>query len=266
LLGFLLLLAVVWAVFPLIWLFSVSIKTEVDAFALPPPLIFTPTFDNYSLMFVYDPSLITDIWNSVVVALTATLMALAIAVPAAYALCRLRLRRQESISYGILWTSMVPVMGIALPFFIMFASTGLLSTDIPLILVYTVTALPLAVLVIRGFLMDLPRELEEAAYIDGSSWVQMMRRVLLPILGPSLGAVAVINFILCWNEFMLAVILTEPSSATAPVGVYTFMGRETMRWGPLASYAIVVTIIPLVFAFITQKYIVRGLSFGAIKG
>lgn len=256
----------IWTIFPLIWLLSISLKTEIEAFALPPPLIFTPTFENYKQVFWYNPQLMRDLQNSVVVALSATLLGLAIAVPAAYALCRLKLPGQETLAYGILWTSMIPLMGIAIPFFMIFGSSGLLSTVIPLGLAYTVIRLPLAVWLVRAFTLDLPRELEEAAFIDGASWSGMMRKVLLPILAPSLGAIFVINFVLCWNEFMLAAILTQPESATATMGVYMFMGRETVRWGPLAAYAVVVTVIPLIFVFAAQRYIVRGLTFGAVKG
>jgi multiple sugar transport system permease protein len=266
LLGFFLALAVMWAIFPLIWLLSVSIKTAGQAFVMPPVLIFTPTLENYKDMFSYDPTLLMALENSVVVALSATFAGLAIAVPAAYALCRVRFRGQETLAYGILWTSMVPLMGIAIPFYVMFSRLGLLSTDIPLALSYLVIRLPFAIWLVRGFTLDLPRELEEAAYIDGSTWPQMMRRILLPILAPSLGAVMVINFILCWNEFMMAVILTQPLSMTAPVGVYSFMGREMIAWGPLAAYSVVVTVIPIIFAFIAQRYIVKGLTFGAVKG
>jgi len=265
LLGFILLLALLWAVFPLLWILSISLKTQSEAFIMPPQLIFTPTFDNYKEIFLYSPEFLKNLQNGVVVALSSTFIGLLIATPAAYVLGRLKFPRQESVAYGILWSSMIPTMGIALPFFVMFSYAGLLNTVIPLTLSYTVVRLPFIVWLIRGFIMDLPRELEEAAYIDRCSWSQMMTKVLLPILAPSLAAVVIINFILCWNEFLLAIILTGPESRTATVGLFNFIGRETFRWGPLTAYAMVITAPVVIFSFIVQRYIVKGLTLGAVK-
>jgi multiple sugar transport system permease protein len=264
LLGFTLMLALAWVLLPLFWILSISLKTQTEAFALPPPLIFIPTLDNYKEIFLYSPDFLKNLQNGVAVALSSTFASIAIATPAAYALGRLRIRGQETLAYGILWTSMVPTMGIALPFFVMFSN--LLNTIIPLTMTYMVIRLPFTVWLIRGFTLDLPRELEEAAYIDGSSWFKMMRKILLPILAPSLAATMVIDFIFNWNEFMLALMLTGIDSRTATVGLFNFIGRETFRWGPLTAYAIVITVPVVIFSFIVQRYLVRGLTFGAVKG
>jgi multiple sugar transport system permease protein len=254
---------VVWAALPLCWILLISLKTQVEAFTMPPSLIFTPTLQNYSSIFLIAPESVRNLENSVLVALSSTFASLLIGTPAGSALARLRFLGREIIAYGILWTSMVPVMGIVLPLFVIFRE--LLNTIVPLIIADTIMRLPLSVWLMMGFILDLPQELEEAAYVDGCSWVKMFTRILLPILLPSIAAAMILNFIFSWNEFMLAFTLTGMDSRTATVGLYNFMGHESFLWGPLTAYSIVITAPVVVFAFVVQRYIVRGLTFGAVK-
>lgn len=264
-----LLTALVFALAPVYWMLTISFKTEVDQFANPPLwFAFTPTLEHYYDAFVtraFGQYLLT----SAIVALTSTACALVIGTLAAYALARfeLPLKLNRRLSLWILSTRMFPAIVTAVPLFLMMRDVQLLNTRAALIIVYTGFNLPFVVWMMRGFFADLPRDLEEAALVDGDSRLGALVRVVLPLVTPGLAATAVFCLIVSWNEFLFALVLTQTDAAmTLPVGIAGRVTQYEIKWGVMSAAASVAIVPILVFALALQKYLVRGLSMGAVKG
>jgi multiple sugar transport system permease protein len=262
-------LAVIVALAPVYWMITISLKTEGDQFASPPKwLLFTPTLQHYYDAFVmrsFGQYLIT----SAIVAVVSTACALVIGTLAAYALARFRLpyNLDRKLSLWILSTRMFPAIVTAVPLFLMMRDLRLLNTRVSLIVVYTAFNLPFVVWMMRGFFAEVPRDLEEAALVDGDSRLGALVRVVLPLVTPGLAATAVFCLIVCWNEFLFALILTQTDAAmTLPVGIAGRVTQYEIKWGVMSAAGVVAMMPILVFALAAQRYLVRGLSMGAVKG
>lgn len=264
-----LLIALAVTLVPIYWLITISLKTTVDQFAVPPLWFsFRATLEHYRDTFFVRP-FGTYFWNSVLVAATATLLSLALGVAAAYALARLPLRPSwnRHLSFWILSTRMVPPIVAALPLFLLLRDLGLLNTRLGLVIVYTGFNLPFVIWMMRGFFEDVPPELEEAARMDGSSRLRALLDVVLPVVAPGLAATAVFSLIIAWNEFLFALILTQTDAAmTLPVGIATRVTQYEIQWGAMSAAGVVAMIPVFAFALVAQRYLVRGLSLGALKG
>jgi multiple sugar transport system permease protein len=265
----LLILSLVAALAPVYWMFTISLKSEIDQFASPPPWFdFTPTLEHYYEAFVtrsFGQYLVT----SAVVAVLSTLCALVLGTFAAYALARFRLpyNLDRRLSLWILSTRMFPAIVTAVPLFLMMRDLRLLNTKAALIIVYTAFNLPFVVWMMRGFFDEVPRDLEEAALVDGDSRMGALFRVVLPLVAPGLAATAVFCLIVSWNEFLFALVLTQTDAAmTLPVGIAGRVTQYEIKWGVMSAAASVAIVPILVFALALQKYLVRGLSMGAVKG
>jgi len=261
--------ALLFSLAPVYWMLTISLKTEVEQFASPPPwFVFTPTLLHYYDAFVtrgFGGYLLT----SAIVAVASTACALIIATLAAYAIARFELpwRLNRRLSLWILSTRMFPAIVTAVPLFLMMRDLRLLNTRASLIIVYTGFNLPFVVWMMRGFFADLPRDLEEAALVDGDSRLGALVRVVLPLVAPGLAATAVFCLIVSWNEFLFALVLTQTDAAmTLPVGIAGRVTQYEIKWGVMSAAASVAIIPILVFALAVQKYLVRGLSMGAVKG
>jgi len=261
--------ALLFSLAPVYWMLTISLKTEVEQFASPPSwFVFSPTLDHYFDAFVargFGNYLLT----SAIVAVASTACALIIGTLAAYALARfeLPLRLNRRLSLWILSTRMFPAIVTAVPLFLMMRDLRLLNTRASLIIVYTGFNLPFVVWMMRGFFADLPRDLEEAALVDGDSRLGALVRVVLPLVAPGLAATAVFCLIVSWNEFLFALVLTQTDAAmTLPVGIAGRVTQYEIKWGVMSAAASVAIIPILVFALAVQKYLVRGLSMGAVKG
>lgn len=261
--------ALLFAVAPVYWMFTISFKTEVEQFASPPLwFAFTPTLEHYYDAFVtrtFGGYLLT----SAIVAVTSTAFALVIGTLAAYALARFELpfKLNRRLSLWILSTRMFPAIVTAVPLFLMMRDVQLLNTRAALIIVHTAFNLPFVVWMMRGFFADLPRDLEEAALVDGDSRLGALVRVVLPLVAPGLAATAVFCLIVSWNEFLFALVLTQTDVAmTLPVGIAGRVTQYEIKWGVMSAAASVAIVPILVFALALQKYLVRGLSMGAVKG
>jgi multiple sugar transport system permease protein len=257
------------ALAPVYWMITISLKSEVDHFATPPPWFnFTPTLEHYYEAFVtrsFGQYLIT----SAVVAVISTLCALVLGTLAAYALARFRLPYDldRKLSLWILSTRMFPAIVTAVPLFLMMRDLRLLNTKAALIVVYTAFNLPFVVWMMRGFFDEVPRDLEEAALVDGDSRLGALVRVVLPLVAPGLAATAVFCLIVSWNEFLFALVLTQTdASMTLPVGIAGRVTQYEIKWGVMSAAGAVAIVPILVFAMAMQKYLVRGLSLGAVKG
>jgi multiple sugar transport system permease protein len=261
--------AVIAAVVPVYWMLTISLKTEVDQFASPPKwFAFTPTLTHYYDAFStrsFGKYLIT----SAIVATLSTACVMVLGTLAAYGLSRFRLRGQldRRLSLWILSTRMFPPIVTAVPLFLMMRDLRLINTITSLVIVYTALNLPFVVWMMRGFFKELPRELEEAAMVDGDTRLGALMRVILPLVTPGLAATAVFCLIVSWNEFLLALVLTQSDAAmTLPVGIAGRVTQYEIEWGVMSAAGVVAMVPILAFALAVQRYLVRGLSLGAVKG
>lgn len=265
----LLCVALLAALAPVYWMFTISLKSELDQFAVPPPWFnFTPTLEHYYDAFV-TRSFGQYLLTSAIVAVISTICALVLGTLAAYALARFRLPYDldRRLSLWILSTRMFPAIVTALPLFLMMRDLRLLNTKAALIVIYTAFNLPFVVWMMRGFFDEVPRDLEEAALVDGDSHMGALVRVVLPLVSPGLAATAVFCLIVSWNEFLFALVLTQTdASMTLPVGIAGRVTQFEIKWGVMSAAGAVAIVPILVFAMAMQKYLVRGLSMGAVKG
>ena len=265
----LLTIALVAALAPVYWMITISFKREVDQFALPPKwFVFTPTLEHYADAFI-NRSFGQYLFNSLFVAVASTVCALVIGTLAAYALARFRLpwNLDRKLALWILSTRMFPAIVTAVPLFLIMRALWLVNTRLSLIIVYTGLNLPFVVWMMRGFFAEVPRDLEEAAMVDGDSRMGALWRVVLPLVAPGLAATAVFCLIVSWNEFLFALVLTQTDDAmTLPVGIAGRVTQYGIKWGAMSAAAVVAMVPILVFALSVQRYLVRGLSLGAVKG
>jgi multiple sugar transport system permease protein len=265
----LLLIALFAALAPIYWMITISFKREVDQFAVPPRWFsFTPTLEHYTDAFVVR-SFGQYLINSLVVAVCSTVCALVIGTVGAYSLARFRLPHNldRKLALWILSTRMFPAIVTAVPLFLIMRHLRLVNTRLSLIIVYTAFNLPFVVWMMRGFFAEVPRDLEEAAMVDGDSRLGALWRVVLPLVTPGLAATAVFCLIVSWNEFLFALVLTQTDETmTLPVGIAGRVTQYGIKWGVMSAAAVVAMVPILAFAMSVQKYLVRGLSLGAVKG
>jgi multiple sugar transport system permease protein len=261
--------AVAAALVPVYWMITISLKSEVDQFAVPPRwVLFEPTLAHYRDAFVAR-SFGRYLFNSVVVAVISTAFAMVLGTLAAYALTRAEFprRRAERLSLWILSTRMFPPIVTVVPLFLLMRDLRLLNTLVALVIVHTAFNLPFVVWMMRGFFREVPRDLEEAARIDGDSRLGALRRVVLPLVAPGLAATAIFCLIVSWNEFLFALTLAQTDVAmTLPVGIAGRVTQYEIKWGVMSAAGVVAMLPILVFALAVQRYLVRGLSLGAVKG
>lgn len=257
--GALVLMVVV--LFPFIWLVQMSFRPNKDIFGYD--LLFMPTLDHYRALWTgaFSKSFV----NSAITSGASTLLSLLIGVPAAYALSRGGFRSSRRIALWILATRMAPPIAFTIPFFLAYRHAGLLDTHLGLIIVYLTFNLALVIWMMQPFFDGVPRELEEAAWIDGCGVWQAFRVVTLPLAAPGLAATAVICFILSWNDFFYALVLTRTNASTAPVAIVNFIQYTGWEWGRIAAAGTLVMLPVVVFSMLVRNYLVRGLMAGGTK-
>lgn len=262
-------LALLATLAPVYWMMTISLKSEVDQFSVPPRwFLFSPTLAHYRDAFLarsFGQYLLT----SLIIAVSSTLCAMLLGTLCAYALARLSLpsRLGQKLSLWILSTRMFPPIVTALPLFLMMRDLRLLNTRASLVIVYTAFNLPFVVWMMRGFFQEIPRDLEEAARVDGDSRLGALVRVVLPLVAPGLAATAIFCLIISWNELLFALILTQTDAAmTLPVGIAGRVTQYEIKWGVMSAAGVVAMMPILLFALAVQRYLVRGLSLGAVKG
>lgn len=251
-------------VFPVYWMVTTSLKSEADIHVYPPLFLFPITFENYTQLFG-TARFVYPFVNSLIVATVSTVGSVALGSMAAYGIGRFRLGG-KLFPFWILAMRMFPSIVLALPIFFLASSAGLLDSRAALIAVYLMFNLPFVIWLMRGFFLEIPLSLEEAAWIDGCSRWQAMVRVVLPLARPGLAVTAIFGFIASWNEFLLAAVLTGPETRTAPVAAAQFSGEYGILWGPMMAAGTVIVLPMLVVGLLVQPYIVRGLTLGAVKG
>ncbi|HNS50201.1 MAG TPA: carbohydrate ABC transporter permease [Anaerolineae bacterium] len=250
---------------PFLLILFTSLKRPNEAIVNPPKWVFTPTLDAYREL-MGDVDFLRSILNSLIIAGAATIVATLLGILAGYALSRFRFRGQGAISYLILFLRMVPPITFVIPYFLIWRGLHLNDTYISMILMYITLALPLMVWMIRSFFLDFAVEIEEAALVDGCSRWQMLRLVATPAVLPGILASSTLAFIGLWNDFMFALFNTGRTTRTLPIEIYNSIGYYQLDWARLSSTAIIAIIPAIVFIALTQKYLVRGLTMGAVKG
>jgi multiple sugar transport system permease protein len=250
---------------PLIWLVVSSFKNRVDIFATPPKLVFSPTLDNYVVAFL-DKGFLTNLRNSVVVAVASTLVALLVGIPAAYNLTRHRSRFQGAFLLALLAARLLPAMVLSVPLFVIATTVGISGSYTAVVAAHLTFSIPFTVWMMRGFFMAVPTALDEAARLDGCNEVSAFFRIVLPLTKGGIAATAIFLLINSWNEFLFALILTGRDTETLPVAIPNLLTPIGTFWGQIAAVA-TVTVVPVcVFAFAVQKYMVTGLTGGALAG
>jgi ABC-type glycerol-3-phosphate transport system permease component len=249
---------------PVLWMILASFKTRAQVSQLPPQIVFSPTLDNYREVF-RDSDFPRYLLNSTTVAVSSTVLSVFLGFLAAYAFVRLRQKRDDGLLFWILTMRMVPPLAVLVPFFKMMTTLGLYDTRFGLALVYTTFNLPIAVWLLLGYLDKIPPSIEEAAMVDGCSRFAALRSVVLPLAAPGLFATAVICLLLSWNEFAFALNLTAENAKTLPVFLTAWDTQRGVNWGPMTASALLVVAPVLVASAVFQKWLVRGLTFGATK-
>ena len=257
--------------FPIYWAVSNSLRTPAETFTVAglgvPFLDFTPTLENW-ISQASVPEAYSAFGNSLVISVVSVLISLALGLPAAYALARFRFRRikNKDLTIWFLSQRVLPPVATAVPFFIVFSSLDLLDTRAALILVNATFILPFVVVIVRQTFQDLPIELEEAVLVDGGSHFVAFFLVALPLALPAIAAAALIMFAFAWNEYLFAVILTVKEAATLPVHIAGGVDTRGVQFWFVAVRSLIAMIPPVLIALIAQRYIVRGLTLGAVKG
>ena len=250
--------------FPIFWMFITSFKTEVAAIATPPQLFFKPTIENY-VAVQERAAYFNYAWNSVIISVGATILALLLAVPAAYAMSFFPSKRTKSTLLWMLSTKMLPSVGVLVPIYILGRETGLLDTRIGLILIYTLINLPIVVWMIYSFFKEVPKEILEADRMDGASTYQEVAYVLLPLALPGIASTALLSIILSWNEAFWSLNLTTFDAAPLTAFIASFSSPQGLFWAKLSAASTMAIAPILIFGWLSQKQLVRGLTFGAVK-
>ncbi len=263
--------AVIIAIFPIAWIVLTSLKRPMDANAIPPVFIFKPVIDSYITLFVHGQDLLgldvmLHLKNSFIVATSTTFITVTIALLAAYSLSRFAFKGRNAVAFGILSVRMLPAVATVIPLFLFMGKLGLIDNILSLILAYSAIFLPFTVWMLRGFIDEIPTELEDSARIDGCSRLGALWRVVLPLVMPGVAATSIFAFMLAWNDFVIALVLTHIKARTMPLLVLTFFTDEGVIWGPMAACATVLLIPPLVMAIFSLRYLAKGLTMGAVKG
>jgi ABC-type glycerol-3-phosphate transport system permease component len=250
---------------PIIWAFLTSIKQPVDAFAVPPKLIFSPTFDFHREVWVEK-----EFWrfliHSVIIAVATVCVSVPIGSMAAYGLSRMRGAGTRGLLFGLLAMRMFPHILLAIPFFILAQSLHLIDTYPAMVLALVAINQPFTIWLMRSFFLDVPVELDEAARIDGCTLWQTFTRVALPVVRPGLWVTSLFSLLLAYNEFLFALVLTGPHTKTLPVAIAEYGGEDLNYWSISAAAAIGIMLPIVLFMMALQRNLVRGLAFGAVKG
>ena len=273
-------LLIAWAIislFPIYWIFLTSIKNPVDVIATPPKFFnFKPTFENYLVVLrliehtglgeTARVDFLTYFKNSLITVPTAVILSLILGLPVAYVLARYRFKLRENVYFFFISLYFMPAVLILIPLYLVYRTLHLYDTYVGLILILQLLNLPLVVVIMRGFFEDISPEIEQSAMVDGSSRLQSIFKITLPLAMPGIMATMFLCTIFSWNNFLFGVILNGRVTQPVTVGILAFKSYEAILWGQMAAASIITALPVLILAIVIQRYIVRGLSLGAVKG
>lgn len=250
-------------VFPFFWMLSSSFKRQVDIVATPPRLIvFQPTIGNYVRVFA-EQNFLRFFVNSTVVGTTAVVLSLLLGLPAAYSIARYK---QQRLSHFILVARLLPGISFLMPWYIIFSRLKLMDTYTALVLSHMLIALPVVVWVMASYFGSIPVEIEESALVDGAPRQRAFLLIILPLSGPGVVTATTLSFIFSWNNFMFSQVLSMEKTKTLPIAIYNFVSYAEVDWGAVMAAAVAIVMPAIILTMIFQKYVVRGLTLGAVKG
>jgi len=259
---FCLIILVAVIIFPFVWMLESALKTQVDIIAWPPRFIFTPTLQNFQRVFV-EQNFLLYLKNSVIVAFGAVMFSLLLGLPAAYSIARFH---QTKLSMLILVARLLPGISFLMPWYVVFSRLRLMDSYTALILSHMLIALPLIVWTMSPYFGAIPRELEEAAMVDGLPQQKSFLLIVLPLSMPGIVTATTLSFIFSWNNFMFSQVLSQQRTRTLPIAVYNFLSYVEVDWGAVMAAAVAIIFPAIVLTMIFQKYVVQGLTAGAVKG
>ncbi len=248
--------------FPFLWMLSSSFKTQVDIIAWPPRFVFKPTLQNYSRVFG-EQDFFKYFINSSIVGISAVGLSLLIGLPAAYSIARFA---QKRLSVFILVARLMPGISFLLPWYIIFSRIGLMDSYAALILSHMLIALPVIVWIMSSYFDGVPMELEESAMVDGATRQKAFMAIILPLSGPGIVTATTLSFIFSWNNFMFSQVLSMEKTKTLPIAVYNFVSYAEVDWGGVMAAAVAIMLPAIILTMLFQKYVVKGLTMGAVKG
>jgi multiple sugar transport system permease protein len=250
---------------PILVIFTTSLRQQVQIFAEPLNFLFMPTLENYRAVLEED-HLDRYLRNSLFVGVVSTLLTLVMGCMAAYGLARWRFPGRQAVAYTTLLLRTVPLAVLAIPVFMIWNEWQLVNNLWGVILLYVAVNLPFTIWLLYGFVLQVPVELEEAAAIDGCGPLRIFTRILLPLMAPGLAAASIFTFRIAWNEFILALVLTDRQTRTLPVAASLFITDLGVDWGRVMAMSSLIAIPPLIFTFVAARQIISGLTAGAVKG
>ena len=253
----------IFAFFPLLWMLLLSIKSDAEMYTTT--FLFSPTLDNYKAVLL-ESDYLQYMLDSLIVAGGAVIVSVIAGVPAAYALARYNFKKKEDIAFQILSFKFAPEILVVLPLFMVYQMFGIYDSYFGLIWVYQLISMPLLIWVVRGYFEDISVEIEYAAQVDGYSWYQIFFKNLVPLIKPGLVSAALLAFIFAWNCFTFPLMLGGTNVQPITVAITKFLGTDSAHYGQLAVAATISALPAIIFALCIQKHLVRGLSFGAVKG
>lgn len=259
---FCLIILVAVIIFPFVWMLESALKTQVDIIAWPPRFIFTPTLQNFQRVFV-EQNFLLYLKNSVIVAFGAVMFSLLLGLPAAYSIARFH---QTKLSMLILVARLLPGISFLMPWYVVFSRLRLMDSYTALILSHMLIALPLIVWTMSPYFGAIPSELEEAAMVDGLPQQKSFLLIVLPLSMPGIVTATTLSFIFSWNNFMFSQVLSQQRTRTLPIAVYNFLSYVEVDWGAVMAAAVAIMFPAIVLTMIFQKYVVQGLTAGAVKG
>ena len=259
------LLLLVWIV-PVLLAVLTSFKDEKEVLAYPPTLIFEATFKNYVAVLTGPTSILPNLTSSLIIAVSTTILSILIAVPAAYAIARLRLPGKRPLGFYVLATQLVPPIGLIIPYFLILNRIGWMDSYRGLVLIYITFSLPFAIWLLVSYFEDIPREMEEAALLDRASRWQAFWHVVLPQARGAIAVTVIFVFLNSWNEFLFAVVLGGATVKPVTVAMYNYINTEQTQWAQLCAAALLAMLPVIVLGILAQKHIVKGLTAGAVKG
>jgi len=248
--------------FPFLWMLSSSFKTQVDIIAWPPKLFFTPTLQNYERVFG-EQDFLQYFINSTVVGVCAVGLSLLLGLPAAYSISRFK---QQRLAVFILLAAPLPGISFLMPWYIVFSRLGLMDSYTALILSHMLIALPIVVWIMSSYFATIPSDLEESAMVDGATRQYAFWKIILPLSAPGIITATTLSFIFSWNNFMFSQVLSMEKTKTLPIAVYNFLSYAEVDWGGVMAAAVAIMAPAILLTMVFQKYVVKGLTMGAVKG
>jgi len=255
----------IW-ILPLIWSVFVSLKSEIEVLAYPPNIFFEPTLNNFKDAIFGSLSIVSELGDSFLIATITTIFTLLLSIPAAYALARLNLFGKKKLGFYVLATQMIPPMGLVIPYYLILGKFGWLDTYHGMIIVYMTFSLPFAIWLMVSFMEDIPREMEEAAFLDKASRMKTLLFIILPQVKGGIAVTTIFTFMNAWNEFLFAVQLSGNKVRPVTIAMYNFVSVEQTLWAKLCAAALIAMIPVILIGIIGNNHIIKGLTLGAVKG